>query len=89
MFPLRGRVAFGEEGVFRGVVLLVLPPRRRPRSAGRWAGPTNARVPSSARSAWVSAPWPLVGYMTRHARIAHERTYALIADELVGATDGW
>jgi len=36
----------------------------------------------------VSAPWPLVGYMTRHARIAHERTYALIADELVGATDG-
>lgn len=36
----------------------------------------------------VSAPWPVVGYMTRHARIAHERTYALIADELADAADG-
>ncbi|MCV2393696.1 hypothetical protein OEB99_05185 [Actinotalea sp. M2MS4P-6] len=33
----------------------------------------------------VSAPWPLVGYMTRHARIAHERTYARIAGVLSGA----
>lgn len=36
----------------------------------------------------VSAPWALVGYMTRHARIAHERTYAVIAGELAGAGDG-
>ena len=36
----------------------------------------------------VSAPWPLVGYMTRHARLAHERTYARIAGELSPPGDG-
>jgi hypothetical protein len=30
----------------------------------------------------VTAPAPLVGYMTRHARLAHTRTYGLLAGEL-------
>ncbi len=31
----------------------------------------------------VTAPAPLVGYMATHARLAHERTYSLLAEELV------
>lgn len=34
----------------------------------------------------VSAPWPVVGHMTRHARLAHERTYALLPAELARPT---
>lgn len=30
----------------------------------------------------VSAPLPLLGYMTRHARLAHERTFSLLGREL-------
>ena len=30
----------------------------------------------------VTAPWPVVGYMTRQARAAHERTFALLPGEL-------
>ncbi len=30
----------------------------------------------------VTAPWPVAGYMTRHARAAHERTFALLPGEL-------
>jgi hypothetical protein len=30
----------------------------------------------------VTAPWPLIGYMTRQARTAHERTFALLPGEL-------
>lgn len=30
----------------------------------------------------VTAPALLVGYMAKHARLAHERTYSLLADEL-------
>ena len=56
----------------------------RPGRAGR-GNPSGAEL---REVCVVSAPWPLVGYMTRHARIAHERTYALIAGELAGAADG-
>ncbi|MFI8526261.1 hypothetical protein ACIGB8_17510 [Promicromonospora sukumoe] len=30
----------------------------------------------------VIAPWPVAGYMTRQARAAHERTFALLPGEL-------
>ena len=30
----------------------------------------------------VSAPWPLLGYMAKHARLAHARTFALLPAEL-------
>ncbi len=30
----------------------------------------------------VTAPWPVAGYMTRQARAAHERTFALLPGEL-------
>ncbi|WPR91104.1 hypothetical protein [Microbacterium rhizosphaerae] len=30
----------------------------------------------------VTAPWPVVGYMTKHARIAHARTFAHLPAEL-------
>jgi hypothetical protein len=30
----------------------------------------------------VIAPWPVAGYMTRQARTAHERTFALLPGEL-------
>ena len=30
----------------------------------------------------VTAPWLLVGYMARHARLAHEKTYGLLPAEL-------
>lgn len=30
----------------------------------------------------VVAPWPVIGYMTRQARSAHERTFALLPGEL-------
>jgi len=30
----------------------------------------------------VTAPAPLVGYMAKHARVAHERTYSLLPREL-------
>jgi hypothetical protein len=30
----------------------------------------------------VTAPWPVVGYMTTHARIAHARTFAHLPGEL-------
>lgn len=32
----------------------------------------------------VSAPYPVVGYMTRSARLAHERTFALLDRTLAG-----
>lgn len=31
----------------------------------------------------VTAPWPLVGYMTKHASLAHARTFSLLPTELV------
>jgi hypothetical protein len=33
----------------------------------------------------VTAPLPVLGYMTRHARIAHTRTFSLLPAELDGA----
>jgi hypothetical protein len=30
----------------------------------------------------VTAPWPVVGYMTKHARIAHARTFSQLPAEL-------
>jgi len=35
-------------------------------------------------STTVTAPALLVGYMAKHARLAHERTYSLLAGELAG-----
>ncbi len=58
-------------------------------AVGRGTGGSREPAGAELREVCVvSAPWPLVGYMTRHARIAHERTYALIAGELAGAADG-
>lgn len=30
----------------------------------------------------VTAPWPLLGYMAKHARLAHERTFRMLSGEL-------
>jgi len=49
---------------------------------------TTTRASGSAASATlhettvVSAPLPLVGYMTRQARLAHARTFSLLPSEL-------
>jgi hypothetical protein len=57
--------------------------------AGAVAGAAGGESGAELREVCVvTAPWLLVGYMTRHARIAHERTYGLIAGELAGAGEG-
>ncbi|HEU0205740.1 MAG TPA: hypothetical protein VFQ74_03480 [Pseudolysinimonas sp.] len=52
---------------------------------------TTTRASGSAASATlhestvVTAPFPLVGYMTRQARLAHARTFSMLPSELAKA----
>ena len=82
--PLRYTIRFparmtrAGEGAMRGRVraapgcLLLTATSAAPRERGTEVHETTT----------VTAPWPLVGYMTKHARIAHARTFAHLPAEL-------
>lgn len=52
------------------------------------AGATDGTVETELHETCiVVAPWPLVGYMTRHALAAHQRTYLLLPGEIAGRAE--